>query len=137
MNGKFVKDATGTITSGAPSCGPFFVSNARQILELVWQEGAIVSSLWSGRSLSLLLDDTASTSAISPSAGYSPRIILTSEEVARVKQIEKNQAVLKLLDSWLSASADYDKQAWPRIKKSVEENRLSDRERFNSDEGSS
>jgi len=36
----------------------------------------------------------------------------------------------KLIRSWLADDSGYDEQAWPRIKRVIEENRLSRRKRF-------
>jgi hypothetical protein len=36
----------------------------------------------------------------------------------------------KLLDSWLADESGYDERVWPRLKKAIEENRLSSRKRF-------
>jgi hypothetical protein len=37
---------------------------------------------------------------------------------------------MRLLDSWLADESGYDERVWPRLKKSIEENRLSSRRRF-------
>jgi len=49
----------------------------------------------------------------------------------KVDQIEKNQAVIRLLEEWLADDSGYDEQVWPIVKKDIEENRLSYRKRFN------
>lgn len=46
------------------------------------------------------------------------------------EQKKKNQAAIKLLDSWLQEESDYDTRVWPQVKKAIEENRLSERNRF-------
>lgn len=36
----------------------------------------------------------------------------------------------RLVDSWLADKSDYDARVWPRLERSIEEHRLSDRSRF-------
>lgn len=43
---------------------------------------------------------------------------------------QKNHAAIALLDEWLSEPGEYDEKAWPILKKSIDENRLSTRHRF-------
>jgi hypothetical protein len=45
-------------------------------------------------------------------------------------QRQKNQAAIRLLQEWLADESGYDEENWPIIKKAIEENRLSDRKRF-------
>jgi len=42
----------------------------------------------------------------------------------------KNEAALRLLDSWLQDTSGYDERVWPIVKKSIEDNRTSYRPRF-------
>lgn len=42
----------------------------------------------------------------------------------------KTRKLVKLLDIWLADETGYDERMWPRLKKSIEENRLSARKRF-------
>jgi len=42
----------------------------------------------------------------------------------------KTHKLVRLLDSWLADESGYDERVWPRLKKSIEENRLSSRRRF-------
>lgn len=42
----------------------------------------------------------------------------------------KTRQLMKLLDSWLADESGYDERVWPRLKKAIEENRLSSRKRF-------
>ena len=37
---------------------------------------------------------------------------------------------MKLLDAWLADDSGYDERVWPHLKKTIEENRLSYRKRF-------
>lgn len=46
-----------------------------------------------------------------------------ADDAGRLKTIE-------LLQSWMKQPSNYDKQVWPRLKQSIEENRTSDRRRF-------
>ena len=45
-------------------------------------------------------------------------------------QRERNQAAIELLREWMADESGYDETVWPVVKKSLEENRLSYRERF-------
>ena len=42
----------------------------------------------------------------------------------------KARKLMKLLDTWLADESGYDERVWPRLKKTIEENRLSLRKRF-------
>jgi hypothetical protein len=42
----------------------------------------------------------------------------------------QGQKVLDLITLWLADDSGYDEQVWPLVKEAIEENRLSDRERF-------
>ena len=50
------------------------------------------------------------------------------ESVASQKA--RNKAAIALLDKWLADESGYDERVWPRLKKAIEENRLSSRKRF-------
>jgi hypothetical protein len=50
--------------------------------------------------------------------------------IAAMEQRVRNQAAIELLDSWMRDESGYDEEAWPGIKKAIEENRMSDRSRF-------
>jgi len=43
----------------------------------------------------------------------------------------KNKKIMALIDKWLTVDSDYDEKVWPLVKESIENNRLSDRRRFN------
>jgi hypothetical protein len=43
---------------------------------------------------------------------------------------EKNQTARRLLREWLSDTSGYDEETWPQVKTLIEENRLSQRNRF-------
>ncbi len=45
-------------------------------------------------------------------------------------QRAKTRKLMKLLDTWLADESGYDERVWPRLKRSIEENRLSSRRRF-------
>jgi hypothetical protein len=49
----------------------------------------------------------------------------------------KARKLIKLLDSWLADESGHDERAWPRLKKAIEENRLSPRKRFDDEMHSS
>lgn len=46
------------------------------------------------------------------------------------QQTAKNQAAIQLIDQWLADESGYDEEAWPILKQTIEENRLSTRKRF-------
>lgn len=46
-------------------------------------------------------------------------------------QRRKNAEAIALITSWLNDESGYDEKTWPRVKKSLEEHRLSDRKLFN------
>jgi len=50
----------------------------------------------------------------------------TPESLARIKA----RKLKKLLDTWLADESGYDERVWPRLKRAIEENRLSSRKRF-------
>lgn len=52
------------------------------------------------------------------------------EPALSAKQALENQAVIRLIESWLAEDPEYDEQVWPVLKQAIEENRLSDRPRF-------
>ena len=39
--------------------------------------------------------------------------------------------LVNLINSWHAEDSGYDERCWPRLKKAIEENRLSARRRFN------
>lgn len=45
-------------------------------------------------------------------------------------QPDKNLAAIQLIDQWLADESGYDEEAWPILKQTIEENRLSTRKRF-------
>ncbi len=49
---------------------------------------------------------------------------------ALTEQQLKNQAAIALLSEWLEDTSGYDEKVWPVLKQTIEENRLSDRRRF-------
>ncbi len=58
-----------------------------------------------------------------------------SETEWRRKQIEKNQAAIRLLDSWLAEEETQEqKETWELLKKALDEDRLSYRKLFPCDE---
>lgn len=50
----------------------------------------------------------------------------TSVSMAKTKA----RKLARLLDTWLADDSGYDERTWPRLKKAIEENRLSSRKRF-------
>jgi len=45
--------------------------------------------------------------------------------------LPSNKAAVLLIDSWLKDDSGYDEEIWPKLRESIELNRLSDRPRFN------
>jgi len=67
----------------------------------------------------------------------SPSVFARAEPTASTSTSAKaalrpgdNAAALTLLSTWLEDTSGYDEQVWPRVKQSIEQNRLSDRRRF-------
>ena len=54
----------------------------------------------------------------------------SSATIEKRRQIEKNQAALKLLREWMADTSGYDEENWPKVKQIIEENRMSERKRF-------
>lgn len=50
------------------------------------------------------------------------------------KQQTKTEAAIRLVEKWMADESGYDEEAWPIVKKAIEENRLSARKRFNEKE---
>jgi hypothetical protein len=46
-------------------------------------------------------------------------------------QRTKNRVAISLLQNWLADESGYDEAVWPRVKRAIEEHRLSERPRFN------
>ncbi len=55
---------------------------------------------------------------------------LFSEQAEKQKSC-KNEEAVNLLHSWMSDESGYDESVWDDLKKNIEENRLSERKRFN------
>jgi hypothetical protein len=54
----------------------------------------------------------------------------TSTSAKTALRLGDNAAAVSLLSAWLEDTSGYDEQVWPRVKQSIEQNRLSDRSRF-------
>ena len=54
-----------------------------------------------------------------------------SSSDALATQRAKNEAAIRLLREWMADESGYDEETWPKVKKVIEENRLSCRRRFN------
>ena len=48
-----------------------------------------------------------------------------------ITQQAKNEAAIRLLAEWMADESGYDEKTWPKVKRAIEENRLSSRSRFN------
>jgi excisionase family DNA binding protein len=59
-----------------------------------------------------------------PSTG--PTFVLPSPE----EQKKRAARVIQLLEQWMADESGYDEEAWPIVKRLIEENRMSDRKRF-------
>ncbi len=51
------------------------------------------------------------------------------EKTSAVQQA-KNKAAVRLMKEWLKDESGYDEETWPRLKETIETNRLSSRRRF-------
>ena len=58
-----------------------------------------------------------------------PQHALKGRKRTRAKS-STGKKFMKLINSWLAEDPRYDERAWPIVKKSIEENRLSARRRF-------
>jgi hypothetical protein len=52
-----------------------------------------------------------------------------AEDISSIQRI-KNEVAFQLLEEWLADESGYDEQVWDSVKKSIEENRLSERRKF-------
>ncbi|MCP4351813.1 MAG: hypothetical protein GY795_40645 [Desulfobacterales bacterium] len=52
-------------------------------------------------------------------------------EQAEKQELCKNEEAVNLLHLWMSDESGYDESVWDDLKKNIEENRLSERKRFN------
>ncbi len=57
------------------------------------------------------------------------------DKVMAVRNIEsvkwiKNELAIRLITDWMSDQSGYDETIWSSLKKSIEDNRLSERKRF-------
>ncbi|OGG53868.1 MAG: hypothetical protein A3F84_03675 [Candidatus Handelsmanbacteria bacterium RIFCSPLOWO2_12_FULL_64_10] len=51
------------------------------------------------------------------------------EEKTSAAQQAKNEAAVRLLKEWLKDESGYDEETWPKLKETIEANRLSYRRR--------
>lgn len=51
------------------------------------------------------------------------------DDIAAIQRI-KNEVAMRLLQAWLADDSGYDERVWELVKKAIEENKLSDRKRF-------
>lgn len=49
-----------------------------------------------------------------------------SDEILRIK----NEVAIRLFQDWLADETGYDEKTWEKVKRVIENNRLSDRRRF-------
>ncbi|MFM7573148.1 MAG: hypothetical protein ACKO4S_08460 [Snowella sp.] len=63
---------------------------------------------------------------------FRQKIPSTTSPIINVEQAQKNQAAIALLDSWLDENEDASEhqQTWDYLKKTMDEDRLSDRPLF-------
>ena len=54
----------------------------------------------------------------------------TSLDNALAFQQAKNKSAIRLMAEWIADESGYDEEVWPRVKKAIEDNRLSHRRRF-------
>jgi len=107
-------------------CGSLWNTIDEQAQAVLDQEDVICSEEWANFLLAKRLSPLYSDSSAS---AYK----LTEDELERVAQIKRNQDAIALLNNWLKEDPAYDKQNWPKIKKSMEKNRISDRKLFDDD----
>jgi hypothetical protein len=66
----------------------------------------------------------------STGAANTTTVVPDSEEEQRRRQIEKNQALIQLLDSWSMGDEQEQRETWEYLRKALDEDRLSDRKLF-------
>ena len=52
-----------------------------------------------------------------------------SDDILAIQRI-KNEVAMRLLQAWLVEESGYDEKAWELVKNAIEENKLSNRKRF-------
>jgi hypothetical protein len=57
------------------------------------------------------------------------QILESPDDILPIQRI-KNEIAIRLLRVWLADESGYDEKAWELVKKTLEENRLSHRKRF-------
>ena len=56
-------------------------------------------------------------------------------EKASKSEIEnRKRETIRIIQEWMKDDCDYDAKVWPRVKKKIDENRLSARHRFRDQE---
>jgi len=63
-------------------------------------------------------------------AAYFGRDFEVPDRMTAVRRI-KNKVAIHLIRSWLEDDSGYDEKVWPKAKKSIEEHKLSQRNKFN------
>jgi hypothetical protein len=76
----------------------------------------------------LMQSETLTYSIPTPSFVEFPPVTL-SDDVLAIQRI-KNEVAMRLLQAWLNDESGYDEKAWELAKKAIEENKLSNRKRF-------
>ena len=51
------------------------------------------------------------------------------DDIMAIQRI-KNEVAMRLLQAWLADDSGYDERVWELVKKAIEENKLSNRKRF-------
>ena len=64
------------------------------------------------------------------SSAVSQKQCETPIAAAIAAQRQKNEAARRLLQEWLADESGYDEEVWPKVKRLIEDNRLSPRKRF-------
>ncbi len=77
----------------------------------------------------LFLEQSCSTSA-TQSLLPSPFLMMEKEREESTPVNVKNKKIMALIDKWLTVDSEYDEKVWPLVKESLENNRLSERRRF-------
>jgi hypothetical protein len=91
------------------------------------------SSAISATGIAAALAFAAATAVASPAATRLPvyDALASSYFATPVEsRLSKSHEAIALLDEWLNDGSEYDAQAWPQLKKALDEDRLSDRKLF-------
>ncbi len=86
----------------------------------------MLSTLGSGS----LVNDGRSLSLAETSGGAFPSTSLRERPSLTSEPLPKNEVAIHLLEEWLADESGYNETVWDAVKSTIEENRFSERRRF-------